>query len=207
MLDLKDRSYVPPGGYRYRQPESGLLIHSTSFLNLIEAVRLHRVANHYPIPHTFESDVANGVCLEVSEACQEVSPSGAAKPMGLADVLRLTGLVGESLLRGQPVVDDALAEHRAATCAGCRDNVDPSGGCSACQSEAAAKLMASLVGSRATRRDADLKTCRHCGCFNKVQLWIPGDILRRHSEKATLDLLPRHCWKREENDIHSTPQQ
>lgn len=195
MLAFSDSSMVPPGGFRYKQPESGLILTAGSLLNLVEAVRKHRIANHYPITPTFASEVEHGACREVSAACQEVHSSKAAKMLGVQDVLRLTALIGESMVRGRPTVEPEEAEARAATCVGCKDNLEPIG-CGPCQSKAMEAIIGGLIGSKNTSRDLELKACRHCGCLNKAQIWVPIDILHRHSAVDSLESLPVHCWKR-----------
>lgn len=196
MLRLKDRSLVPPGGFRYTQPESGRLITASSLPNLFVAVKEHRAANHYPIGPTFETEVEDGVCRAVPDSCTEVPASKTAKVMGLADVLRLTALLGESLIRGRNPVEQSEAERRASICVGCADNQVPEG-CAPCQSNRIESAIIAITGARATSRDALLQSCRHCGCFNRAQVWIPLDLLLRHSDPSIQPNLPSHCWKKE----------
>lgn len=192
---MMDRSLVPPGGFRYRQPESGVTLRASSFLNLVDVVRGHRVANHYPITPTFEAEVEHGVCSEVPQSCAEVPATKSAKMLTLSDVLRLTALLGESLLRGQPTVEPAEAERRASVCVGCRDNQNPEG-CAPCKAKQIGELISGMVGASVTSRDTELKACRHCGCFNRAQVWLPLDLLHRHADAQTLSNLPPHCWKK-----------
>ena len=71
MLRLSNKQTTPPNGWRYRQRESGKLITATSFMNLVAAVRDHRIANGYPIQMDMELEIEDGVCKQVPEACVE----------------------------------------------------------------------------------------------------------------------------------------
>jgi hypothetical protein len=57
-------------------------------------------------------------------------------------------------------------------------------------------LVRRLAGTNATEHDSQLESCRHCGCFNKAQVWFPLKILQKYQREAVRRALPSHCWKK-----------
>tara|TARA_R110002020_G_scaffold13719_2_gene49158 strand:+ start:130 stop:726 length:597 start_codon:yes stop_codon:yes gene_type:complete len=194
---IKDKGLVPTGGlFKYLQPESGLTLVASSWNALIDKVRKHRIANGYDVPLTFKTDVEEGLCELLPAACHDKERTEVAPvKVTLSQVLRFTALLGESVLKGSPRVSLDEANRRATICAGCADNIKAVG-CSGCGRKNVEKLIAGLVGSKSTKRDKKLESCRHCGCLNRAQIWFPLDMLQRHTNDRVRDALPEHCWKK-----------
>ena len=71
---LINRNNVPRGGvWKYKEPESGVIIEGDSWLELVQNVKNHRAANGYIIPVTFISDVEAGVCELFPAMCKDGS--------------------------------------------------------------------------------------------------------------------------------------
>ena len=195
MLALIDKTLTPNNGWRYLQPESGMMIRSTSLNNLIDAVREHRVANGYSIQMDFDRVVEEGVCKEIPGACHEVPDRLLPLRMKLANVMRFTMTLGESILKGSPRVDDKEANRRASICSDCPANVRVDG-CGGCNSGKVNELVGKITGAKPTSHDNKLESCKYCGCFNKAQVWFPLDLLQKHTSEEIQKELPQHCWKK-----------
>ena len=103
-------------------------------------------------------------------------------------------------LKGGKLVDQNTANIRAATCAGCHNNLPSSevrkGGCGTCNkigNMAINAVRAKIIGSHSTTSDAKLLSCRICGCDNRISVWIPNDILLSPEEA---NAFPTHCYKK-----------
>ena len=194
MKTLKDKTTVPPGGYSYTQEETGHTIQANSFDQLIIFVTEHRKANNLPTPFNIQEQIESAFCDERPELCKdsETKPTNIKKNISFNDALRFTKtLVSAGLKRcGQ-----AEADQRAAICLMCEGNINPVG-CSSCKRGIVKKAVSFIVGNKETPYDSSLKSCKHCGCFNAAQVWIPLDALRKTISKEENDALPAHCWKK-----------
>lgn len=194
MLTWKNKSQTPAGGWRYTQKESGMLITGPSWIELVNAVFRHRKANGYPTGLEIEREVEIQMCQSSPNQCEETTPrKGRSKTM--ADVLRFTVLLGEDIINGRERVPTEEADRRADICARCPDNIDPEG-CNGCNSKNIENIVGKLVPHEKTKMDELLRSCRHCGCFNKAQIWFPLDMLQRHVAASENAALPSHCWKK-----------
>lgn len=195
MLRLTDKQTTPPNGWRYRQRESGKLITATSFMNLVAAVRQHRIANGYPIQMDMELEIEDGVCKEVPEVCKERPADLIPQRLTIANVVAFTMTLGESILKGNPRVDQEEADRRGSICAGCPANVKADG-CGGCNSARLDQVISKVTKSGTTQFDSMLESCKFCGCLNRAQIWFPLEILQNHIKPEVRDALPEHCWKK-----------
>lgn len=194
---LINRNNVPRGGvWKYKEPESGVIIEGDSWLELVQNVKNHRAANGYIIPVTFISDVEAGVCELFPAMCKDGSGKDIVpERITWAQVAQFTSIMIESLVKGWPKVDQKEADRRAGICATCPDNVKAEG-CTGCNTKRIKQMVQAVAGSSSTKFDSNLESCRHCGCLNKAQIWFPLDILQKHMEKRVSELLPTGCWKK-----------
>lgn len=65
---LINLSTVPPGGFRYVQPESGKYLSASSFTGLKSNVQQHRRANGYPIGTDFDAELQDWLCRRIPDA-------------------------------------------------------------------------------------------------------------------------------------------
>ena len=193
MNRLQETSIVPTGGYSYTQKETDYTINSNNFAQLVARVIDHRKANNLPVPFNVQDEVEAAVCKERPELCKDEKPAPpAGKPLTLDLALRLTRTL---VAAGGKRVGQAEAEQRAAVCLMCEDNVEPQG-CSGCSKGVIKKAVDFIVGGKQTPHDSSLKSCKHCGCFNAAQIWIPLDALRKTISDEENAALPAHCWKK-----------
>lgn len=67
-LLLINTSVVPPGGFRYVQPESQKLISAPNFNQLRSDVIRHRKANTYPIGTDLDAELQDWICRRITDA-------------------------------------------------------------------------------------------------------------------------------------------
>ena len=194
MQAWKNKSSTPFGGWRYYQKETGQLIRANNWSALINAVYAHRVANELPVEPGLEGEIEEFMCHEVPDGCEEAR-KGPTRAINFNDVVTFTKTLVETFLRGNPRVDQSEADRRAKICGHCPDNIDAEG-CKSCKRGALEKLVSRLSGDRQTKGDELLKSCRHCGCFNRAQVWFPLDILQKNQRDEVRDALPQKCWKK-----------
>ena len=197
MLAWKNKHRTPLNGWRYLVPATGVLVTAPHFDTLILKVPKHLEANSLPVDVNLEKKIEAYMCEEVPSGCEELSAERiASKKISVGDVLRFTAMIGADMLNGRKRVDKEEANRRAKVCVRCPDNIDPAG-CSTCNRGRMEKLVEKLTGSIATKHDAQLKSCRHCGCINKAQVWFPLDILQKFTSTETNKSLPSNCWKKQ----------
>jgi hypothetical protein len=196
MLTWRNKTKTPLGGWRYLVPETGVLITGPHWGALLSNVAAHLTANVLPNDPDLERRIELFMCQEIPDGCSDVpAPQVRPKKMTVGDVLRFTAMIGADMLNGRERVDKEEANRRAGICVGCPDNVDPEG-CSTCNRGRMEKLIEKLTGAIATKRDAQLKSCRHCGCINKAQVWFPLDLLQKFTNTEVNEALPTNCWKK-----------
>lgn len=198
MLKWIAKNRTPPDGWRYKVPDTGVTVKGSHWGHLLMRVEEHLVANNLPVPLNLEEYVENYMCGLFPDMCEDVeipkSPHK-KKKMTVGDVLRFTAMIGADMLNGRKRESNEEANRRANICADCVDNIDPDG-CSGCDRGRMEKLIEKLTGSIATKHDSRLKSCRHCGCINKAQVWFPIDLLQRFTTVEVDKALPQHCWKK-----------
>lgn len=103
-------------------------------------------------------------------------------------------------LKGGVLVDQNTANIRAFICAACHSNKPSSevrkGGCSSCNklgNTAIGLVRASIIKDKKTTSDSRLLTCEHCGCDNRISVWIPNQILLTPEDA---NAFPTYCWKK-----------
>lgn len=194
MKRLRPVTTSPAGGFSYTQEETGHKISNRTFAGLLAEVIAHRKANNLPVPFNIDDIVESHVCSEHPHYCKEtdVKVPRRLQQVTLELAVRFTKTLfyaaGERVGQG-------MAESRAEVCSTCEDNVDPIG-CSGCTRGIIKKVISFVTGSKTTSKDSQLKSCRHCGCFNAAQIWMPIDALQKLISEEENEALPPHCWKK-----------
>ena len=194
MLTWKTKNRTPGGGWRYFQKETNTTVTGPHWGALLDNVRKHREANELPIDPGLEREVEDFMCAEMPDGCREVE-SQPAVSINIGTAFEFTKILAETFFRGNERVEQAEADRRAKICAHCPDNIEATG-CRPCKALNIEKFVLKLTGNKSTRADAKLDSCRHCGCFNKVQVWFPLDILQKNQREVVRDALPSNCWKK-----------
>jgi len=203
MKTLIPTSVTPPNGYTYTQEETGHTMSADSFHQLVGRVVEHRRANNLPVPFNIDDIVEQQLCEERPELCKEHRPKPATSVSFLTMELAVR-FTKTLYTAGAERVDQSVADERAAICVGCEDNIEPEG-CNGCRRGWIKKAIEFIAGTGKTALDERLKACRHCGCFNSAQIWMPLDALQKMISEKENAGLPDHCWKKKnEQQQHIT---
>jgi hypothetical protein len=113
----------------------------------------------------------------------------------------------EFLRGGGDFVDQNTANIRAEICAQCHNNVPDdearvySGGCTTCNKAFSGienvfidGIRKSVIGNKITTSHNKLKSCKLCGCDNKISVWFPLKVFNVSEE--TNNAFPFFCYKR-----------
>lgn len=201
---LNNPMHVPPGGYRYVQPETGEVFDGQCLSGTVDLVGRHRqtMSLARPSPDEIRADVEDQICMRVGhEWCSHMKAgswgfrvdwdtiqAGTRALMAWA----LAAVKGEN-----PYVDQAEANRRAAICSKCWAN-HSIGGCAGCgMADRIRDLLTDAKGDRRTPLDERLGHCLVCGCSNAAQIWIRPDLLdgaMSDHQRACYGEIP-NCWK------------
>lgn len=202
-MKLVERSLGPPGGWKYTQPESGVVFTGISYAQLVEKVLKHRRGNQYDTSAGWESRFEEEFCQQNQLVgtqwcpCENEAPKEARR-VGLEDVRRFLNSAAKAIKAGGDVfVDQAEAERRASICVagpdgnGCINNaiVPACYGCNGVRD-----LILKVRGSRTTVQDSKLRQCMVCGCDNKVKIWLKESVMDNEGLE-----FPDHCWLKKDS--------
>jgi hypothetical protein len=198
MLKLIDGHNVPPGGWRFRIPETGIIVKGGSFDQLLINCKKHYTANTLQVPAELEQQILYFACntyapCENDGVANKVS-RGKRPSLGFGDIIRFSKTLFNAMSSGVKV-DQEEANRRASICANCQFNVEPEG-CSACNTKILREAVKAVSGSGKTPFDPALQSCAHCGCFNAAQIWFPIDTLHKYTDDQENSSLPTWCWKK-----------
>lgn len=198
MPKLLEQDTVPPGGWRYRVPETGFVIQAWSWAALVPKVVAHYQANATKPPPDLEDLVVKYACDTYAKCDEGGIPNRIArnvlKGLHVNEVIRFTQTLFDAVKRGERISQDE-ANRRASICAGCEFNQKPEG-CTGCNSSAIKGLVSTLSQAGRTPHDAQLQSCRFCGCFIQSLIWYPLETLQKFTDQAENAELPNHCWKK-----------
>jgi len=202
MLSLIDPSTVPPGGFRYLQKETKTTLSGPSFPELLMKVRDHRLANNLPISLEWKQQVEHDMCEEMPpNVCRhvfgvrDVALPSANRALSLAEVLSGVKTIGAWMFHGFSKVSQEEADSRAKICASCPYN-QPDEGCTACSKHAIGEAIQAVIGTSRTIAHDILNSCAICGCTLRVAVWVPMDLILKHSPPTAENTPPEWCWKK-----------
>ena len=186
---LKYRNMEPPGGWVYRDLNTGMYITSLHNLDdLISKCKAHRHANELEIPVDFaeriEASIAYSVLPELAIGLPE-GRKASNEMMSLFKVNKNTNnyLLDWRLKHGMQMVSQDEADKRALQCVGCKENNRII--CLTC------KGIDQWVNSWTKRSTKHDKSLGVCACDNIVL------YATLHSTLPTTGEFPEGCWKNE----------
>jgi hypothetical protein len=190
---LANLLHIPPGGWKYRQEESGLEIYGGDYFDLKEKVRNHRQINQF-IGGDLDSEIQLQLCSRMTPAARAIfcrpCQRTAFVMVDLEDVTHFLKTAA-SWIKKPKFVSQAEADHRAEICASCPKNIGISG-CTGCRN--LVKWTFDLIGHRSTPFDSRLGACEVCHCSNQAQIHLPLEVLKKGITKKMV--FPDHCWKK-----------
>lgn len=189
---------VPPDRYRY-SVHDGTVIVASSRHEWYDAIKNHYRINGYDLPENYK-DIAQDQLCRISPpgyclAETGVSYTGVNVRIGLDDYMNGTTIFVNIVKSDAPLVDQATANQRAATCAACPANI-PVPGCAPCRG--LLNLVMSIKGKKTTPADPYLRACACCKCDNQAQVWVQTEILAKavtDDQLQEMEKLGDHCWK------------
>jgi hypothetical protein len=196
MKKFIDKLATPPGGFYYRQPESGFEFRHIVFVQLLRNLRDHRVANGYDVTPGWEVKVEDemcdaypaGICAHVDETA-----STDGRSITIGDVINFLKVLASWIGDKATFVPQEEADRRARICVDCPHNVKIAN-CSPCAK--LAERVSALLGDRSTPYDDKLEACGICGCSNKAQVHFPLEVLHKGVSDEMSLKFPEWCWKR-----------
>ena len=197
MSFLPNMTNQPPGGWKYRVPETGQEFTEPSLDALIQKLLAHYKANGYAPPADLPHLIEDYICNKQPDYCTGNDPIKPKFIAGLAHTFHTVVQGTRTLLtwagHGFARVDISLSEARAEVCSTCPNNQEPEG-CTVCNINGLRELTDKISGKHATRFDDALKACKVCSCQLKAKTRIPHAILWQHTDKEQKAAFPARCW-------------
>lgn len=173
--------------WRYAQPETGAVFTGFAYSLMRDKVIKHRKAMDIPFD---EVTFMDELCRQNTAIDCSGRPADPSRQLTLADVRRFFSTL--SAWDGT-FVDQEEAERRASICIQCPMNVTVAG-CKGCSS--VLKWAKEKLGGNTTSKDQALESCRVCGCFNAVSVWVPLE-----AQDVTGLTFAEGCWKQPQSDM------
>lgn len=203
-MNLPNFTTAPPGQWRYTVPETGQVFGPFPGIEqLIDQLRQHYNANGLSVPDrmTLTDKIEEQTCARIPAYCGDANAIAMEQEQNgnpnIVDtfytVMGGTKTLLSWLGNGRQLVEQDLADTRAATCAGCQFNITPAG-CTNCNMSAFYNLIERIVGKRQTTSHEKIKACSVCHCGSRAKVWVPLDTILRNMPKVQQDKLPDHCW-------------
>lgn len=195
------------GGYRIKDPLSGVEIFGTTFDMFLNRMREQRRANGFPIGLEFEQEMEQLACKFYPQECTNIDEDRIRpRNLGLHDVIVGTTVMAKFVVSGMKVVPQEEAERRASICVNCPYNTRFAKPCNGVCAELA-NLVKSIVGQVGTSKDASLHACNLCGCFLPAAVYLPLETQvppLSDGQKAQFESVDK-CWKKLSLIKHDLP--
>jgi len=194
MALLKHPQTAPPGGFKYRQIETGLLISGDSLIDLAQRVRSHRQYKG------LKPDGLDGILLEVQrQICARLDKDSCAEEekdnwvpipsqprrLTLNDMLAFSKVAIEFIKNGGAMVPKEEALRRANICRACPLNQPASG----CKCGTFYRMLNSAIP--ADRKFDGLNVCQACACSCVAKVNVPMEVIKADDRKIAF---PLNCW-------------
>jgi hypothetical protein len=195
MALIKSFHVIPPGSWRYVQPETGVRFHSDfSFAEIADQVRKHREYKGLPVD-TVEVDIQRQMCAGLTDNHCKPEPGEDWQPVKDLTA-ELTTEMAKSLgkavlafvLTGGEFVPKTEAAARANVCRGCPFNKPAT----LCACSSVYGVMEKLIPP--DRREPGVSVCMACGCSLQAKVNLPAEVIQK-SLPAEITL-PKWCWQR-----------
>lgn len=189
MREPIDTLQVPPGGFwRYREPETGVVVESNHHAAFLAQAFQHREANGLYTGGGWQAEVWDLFCMQ--------NPNFPSREIGtperhltIDDIRRFSVTVSRWIGAGGKWVAQEEAERRAAICVGCPNNKSLPG-CWGCRGPL--NWLKDMLGGNQTSHDSNLESCAKCFCNLRVKVHLPLDVI---DNEGVTDL-PDFCWMR-----------
>jgi len=201
MMHLVRKLETPPDKFRYTFRQDGHRVSSFSYDGWLTAIQKHAQDNGYTLPMDWVQQAEAQLCETLPAGwCRHsdgsAADSGVDYRIGMQDVLNGTKVLVEFVKRGLPLVEQAEAEQRGKTCAGCHFLVSAAG-CGPCMG--LSNLVEEVAAAKSTDADQILsnKACLLCHCVARAHIWLPIEVLARGTTAEQFSKAPEWCWKKQ----------
>jgi hypothetical protein len=204
MATLKGFRDIPPGGWRYVQPETAVWFRADTFDELRERVKVHREYKGISI-ETLDLDIQRQLCLRLGPEFCTPEPGEDYRPVKDLSASLTTSMAvsfGKFLMAhiaaGGEMVSKEEAERRAAICRGCPFNTPAA----LCSCSAAYKAIELAVPK--DRKVEGVSVCSACGCSLQLKVNVPIDVIAKSLPPDTV--LPPWCWQKSAQTLVEYPE-
>jgi hypothetical protein len=195
MLTVHKANEQPPGGWRLTVEATGLTLQAPYPSTLRRKVRDHLLANDLPLPDNFDAWADDAMCHESNHDgfCGPPVPTVRewSAWVDFQKVVRFLKTMLAWAKKGE-FVSQEESERRAAICNQCPMAVPINGGCRPCS--AVFKEIKKLIKDRPDTLERGREACEACGCFLRLKLLVPSDVLDKAEKGNTPDYAPG-CWR------------
>lgn len=195
-LQLTRKNEVPPGGFRYLVPETGVLIQGPSFDDLKSEVKKHLKANARLIPIDLEEQIETWICEQMPAGICKRGLGETRAPsatVGFQQIIDGTSTLLDWFIKGRKRVEKEESERRIKICAACPFNQEIEG-CTTCNLNRLHQIVNAIVGDGAIEGESHIKACAICGCSLRAKVRIPLDVLQAHIDSTVNSNFPDFCW-------------
>jgi hypothetical protein len=208
---MQNEEETPPGGWRWRNPKTNIVISATQFdtiLHVASRTLLNMQFDPSEAAAQIHDETAKALILagkeHLTQRVAEVKRTGEQLRTGAkAAFLKwwrespVYGLIQGKTSRGEAVfVGQVEGNRRALICAKCPKNVIPAGK-GWLQNWTDGQMLKSVEGRKTESHDR-LGVCEVCSCELRAAVWWQPDIIAATTRDAKFARdFPSHCWKRQ----------
>ena len=222
-LTFRNKHTVPPGGWQYEDPDTGLTYgfkYSVSGRknvqtvdDIVRALAEDRSIRDVPmLPENIEKLIVHYNCMKLDDATRAKECFGAKptfnkaetrsvlptekrrQPFNLRVLFSGMQVFTTWVSAGMPLVSKEEANRRAAICVACPMQADVPG-CRTCSRMA--RTIMRMQPKAKTQHDRRLKNCMICKCVNQAQVWAPEKYLSIGVTDDMMEQFPSECWKKQ----------
>lgn len=187
MRTLVNKHMMPPGGWTFVDPDTSYRTTAAHLEQLIKLCIQHRKGNDLEIPDNFAAEIEDFICAH-NEPAWSTGESKRKFHLPLTET-RIRNASQSQLIQWRrsklPLVEQNIADRRAAVCTNCEYNVR-SGVCFSC---VGLDVMIDGYFKKTTAAGPALKICRLTAVPNGTQVHLPADALAEQEAE-----MPEHCW-------------
>jgi len=197
MMTFSRPSNVPPDGFQWVDPITGVFFKAHVFSLLRDQVTEHRSGNG--LPPVSDEEMQDQNCRRLPESarkefCQGDTENGVnAITLGFNDIVRGTEAIIRTRIGGELVSQDE-ANRRASICATCPYNARYRNPCGSAMCNEMKRLVVALVGGNKTTHDEAIHGCAVCKCVLKAKVWVPESVIRAVDGPEIAEKYPENCW-------------
>lgn len=192
MKLISNKQNCPPGRWKYQEPSTGVEFTAFDYQDLRLRVLAHRRGNGIELSPLWNEELENYICEQNPYLdCFDPEKIGTTCALTLEVLRRFLGTMWAWLKGGGGLVEQEVAESRAAICVTCPKNIVVQG-CWGCAGLTG--LVAELKGDKSTKYDDQLQNCSICCCVNRVKIWMPLESMKSDLE------YPSFCWLTKETE-------